>query len=78
MRKLMRRMSAGSAWKWLTLAGSSTMLATAIATLVPAKARADSYICNCGGTYCYQTGGSYYQKWCCNGSTCGCSFYVVC
>lgn len=79
MLRLFRGALVVSAWRWLTLACSSTMLATAVMALVPSKARADGWICNCDGSYCYRTGGSYYQKWCCDGSGhCGCSFYIVC
>lgn len=78
MKRFKNRLAAISVTKWLTMGMSSAMLATAITALLPREARADGYVCWCANSYCQQTGGSYYQRWCCNGGTCGCTFFVVC
>lgn len=78
MKNLRNRLSTVSGSKWLTMGFSSAMLAAALTALLPKEARAADRVCWCANNYCQQTGGSYYMRWCCDGSGCGCTLFVVC
>jgi len=64
---------------WFVVALSSAMVATAAIAAVPATAWADPVPpCDCAGTYCQDTYGSYYQRVCCRHGSCGCTIDVQC
>lgn len=38
----------------------------------------DSKACYCKDDYCLRTGGNEYQRFCCSGETCGCTYFTNC
>jgi hypothetical protein len=56
-----------------------TMLAIAAVVVTPRRASAMTFdrTCDCTSTYCQDTGGTKYMRWCCDGSNCGCTLFVV-
>jgi len=78
----MRSLRPQSMREWLILAACTAMLSTVPVALTPGAAAATvlDRVCDCEGTYCQDTGGSPYQRWCCSTDEeeCGCTFFVMC
>ena len=56
-----------------------SMLAVAASIVTPRQAAAAALdrTCDCTSTYCQDTGGTKYMRWCCDGANCGCTLFVV-
>jgi hypothetical protein len=76
----MKQLKPKSRRDWLMLVACSAMLTAAAVSMTPGTAHADpKYQCNCTGTYCQDTGGSPFQRWCCNDQgQCGCTLSTNC